>query len=446
MKPQGHLYRKMLRSAVLMLVLLAGLAVPAAAQTNGDAPSDQDKAIHYSLYYENYKNAGYEDALPDLLWILDHAPGYPSNNDRNFERAVVLYDSLAARADSPEETRQWLDSALVIFDTAVPRLEAIGAEVDAFIWTRDKGRFIQSHRDALSDREAEAFEAYRAMYEMDAMRTDPYYIQIIVNGLLRDQDFGGVFDMLDDIISRRGDDERVTTIVNQSKTYILENFPEELKDWLEDQITSNPDDVTLRLEALQIYTELDYEDESLETVEVLLEMANGAAADQFDDELLKRLYREALNAYVEAGATAEARGAFDKLQELGADLKAQDYFNMGSIQQQSDNFGAARNYYRQALEVDPNFTKAKQAIPNLYATAASSCGVTTREDKAVYWLIADAYASAGMGSQAATYLKYAPNAEDIFYTDKWTVGGTTSVSYTCRGLTISGSTQVRAGG
>ncbi len=436
----------MRNSAALLILLMAGLVQPALAQTNGDEPSDQDKAIHYSLYYENFKNGNYSDALPDLQWILQHAPGYPNNSDRNFERAVDLYDSLAVRADSPEQKRAWLDSALVIFDTAVPRLEAVGAEIDAFIWTRDKGRFIQGRRDALADRENEAFDAYRAMYEMDPMRTDPYYIGLLVNGQLRDRDFGGVFDTLDDIIEKRGEDPKITEIVDRTKKYILDNFPEELEEWLYDQIQDDPNNVTLLLQALQVYTDLDKEDEALETVQTLLGLANGEAADQFDDELLTSLYRQALAAYVAAGETEEARDAFQKLQGLGAEIKAQDYYNLGTLEQNAENYGTARTYFRQALNVDPNYTRAKQAIPNLYVTAVVSCGVSDRESKAVYWLIADAFSAAGMGSQASTYLQYAPNAEDIFYTDKWTVGGSTQASYSCRGLTISGTTTVRAGG
>ena len=69
--------------------------------------------------------------------------------------------------------------------------------------------------------------------------------------------------------------------------------------------------------------------------------------------------------------------------------------------------------------------------------------MSDREQKAVYWLIADAYRRAGMGGQASTYEQYAPNAEDIFYVKKWTKGQSTSVSYSCGGLTISGSTTVR---
>ncbi|NBC16604.1 MAG: hypothetical protein GVY18_04710, partial [Bacteroidetes bacterium] len=149
---------------VLLGLLVTGLvrAQPAAAQTSDEEISDQDKAIHYSLYYENYKNENYTDALSDLRWILDKAPAYPRNKDTNFERAVEIYEAMAERAESPEDSRAWLDSALVIFDTAVPRLEELGAEVDKFVWLRDKGRFIQTHKDELPDLQDQAIAAYRA--------------------------------------------------------------------------------------------------------------------------------------------------------------------------------------------------------------------------------------------------------------------------------------------
>ena len=427
--------------AVLSLLVVGIVhAQPAAAQTNGDEPSDEDKAIHYSLYYENFKNANYQDALPDLVWILDNAPGYPRNNDTNFERAVVLYDSLAARSDDPTQARSYLDSALVIYNTAVPTLQDVDAEVDAFIWMRNKGRFIQQNLEQLQDREDEAYEAYLAMYEMDPVRTDPYYIGVIINNYLRNRAYGDALDLMNAITEQRGDEEKIQQIVENAKGFI---DPEDLREFLEGQIAADPDNAELRLEALEVYNELELEDEALETVEVLTGMVE-ANPDAFEQKTKVDLYRQALDAYVQASQVAEAKAAFNKLEALGAEIKAQDYYNFGVIEQQANRFGSAKTYFDRALAADSDFTKARQAIPNLYATAASTCAPTDREGKAVWWLVSDAYARAGMNSQAATYLNYGPNKEDIFYTSKWTQGGTTSVSFSCNGLNISGTTTVRA--
>lgn len=427
---------------VLLGLLVTGLvrAQPAAAQTSDEEISDQDKAIHYSLYYENYKNENYTDALSDLRWILDKAPAYPRNKDTNFERAVEIYEAMSERAESPEDTRAWLDSALVIFDTAVPRLEELGAEVDKFVWLRDKGRFIQTHKDELPDLQDQAIAAYRAMYELEPERVNPYYLNVILNDYLSDQEFGEALDFMSELDETRGDESEVTQVIEDAKARI---DPEDLIDFLEDQIEADPDNIELRLQYLEAANELELEDEALETVNELLTLAD-EQPDEFTEDLLIDLYRQALDAHVKAGNVAEARSAFSQLEDLGAEMKAQDYYNMGVIEQQAENYGGAERYYRQALNRDSEFRPARVAIPSLYATAASACNASAeRETRAVYWLIADAYRNAGMASQANQYEQYGPSEEDKFYMDKWTEGESTTVTFTCRGLTISGSTIVR---
>ena len=68
-----------------------------------DAVDDQQKAVQYSLYYENYKNEAYREALPYLRWMLQCAPtfnGPGRTGERNFERAITTYEALAEQAES----------------------------------------------------------------------------------------------------------------------------------------------------------------------------------------------------------------------------------------------------------------------------------------------------------------------------------------------------------
>ena len=96
-----------------------------------------------------------------------------------------------------------------------------------------------------------------------------------------------------------------------------------------------------------------------------------------------------------------------------------------------------------AAEADPDFRQARVAIPNLYSTAVASCGVADREQAAVFWLIADEYSRIGDQDGVNRMATAYPSAEDIFYVTRWNTGESTQVSYTCRGMTISGTTTVR---
>ena len=88
---------------------------PATAQIT--RPDSTEVFTHYSLYWEHFKNGNYEDALPDLRWSLENAPESPYNDARNYERGVMLYDSLAARTDA--QRRSALDAVQAAFEAGV---------------------------------------------------------------------------------------------------------------------------------------------------------------------------------------------------------------------------------------------------------------------------------------------------------------------------------------
>ena len=148
--------------------------------------------------------------------------------------------------------------------------------------------------------------------------------------------------------------------------------------------------------------------------------------------------------YVEDGDNDRAIELFGQLSELpDIEMKSQDYFNMGLAHQDKEEYRTARDYYRKAVQADPQFTPAARAIPDLYSTVVARCGVADREQAAVFWLIADAYARIGDGAGATRMATAFPTAEDIFYVSRWNNGEPTQVSYSCGGLTISGTTTVR---
>lgn len=386
--------------------------------------------MHYSLYYENYKNENYEDALPDLLWILENEPGFPKARDVNFERGIDVYEALAESAESAEDKRMHLDSALVLFDRVVPTIKELGGDIDEFEWTRNKGRFIQEHLDVLDDLKGDAIQAYRKAYELDPTRLDPYYLDVIISDHYTTGDIGGALDFLRELKDARGEEEGVQDLIRK---YFAVIPPEEQIAFLEEELEKNPDNVEILTQLFDLYEQEGYHAEMMELAPRMREM-------EPTPEILRLLTR----LYIEDGEYEEAQAVFNELQTLsGGTLKAEDYHNMGIAQQEMGRFGDANRYYRQALEVNPEYRAALRAIADLYATAVASCGVPDREAKGVFWLVADAYQRAGDSAGYARYRAVFPNAEDIFYTSKWTEGSTTSVTYSCRGLTISGQTTVR---
>ncbi len=412
---------------VVFVVVGTTRTQPAAAQAGG---IDQEAAMHYSLYYENFKNENYQDALPDLHWILDNAPGFLKNKDTNFDRAVKVYEALAEQAESADEKRKHLDTVLELYDRAVPTIQGLGGEIDEFEWTRDKGRFIQRHLDALDDQKGVAIESYRKAYDLDPARLDAYYLDVILSDHYTNGDIGGALDFLRELNENRGEEEGVQNLIRK---YFAVIPPDEQITFLEEELEKKPDDVEVIQQLFGLYQEEGYHGK-------MMELAPKILALEPTSGVLRMLTRM----YIEDGDADKAVEVFTQMQNTpGVELIAQDYHNMGIAQQELDNFGEARDYYRHAAEVDPEYKPAQKAIADLYATAVSRCGVKDREEAAVFWLIADAYSRAGDGAGAARMRSAFPPAEDIFFMEKWTQGGTTTVSYSCRGLTISGSTTVR---
>ncbi len=397
---------------------------------NASPPDNRETRVHYSLYYENWKNKNWLDALPNLIWILENAPAFNRNTDINFERAVDIYEGLAIAEQDPAKKRAWFDSSLVIFDRAVPVLQSVDAEVDPFEWMRNKGRFIQTHIEHLGDKLPDLIDAYRAAYELDPMRINPYYLDVLINDLYQKADIGGALAFLRELQDIRGDEAEIENLIRK---YFVIIPPDEQIAFLEEQYAAEPDNAEVITQLFELYQQEAYRDRMLELAPKILTMEPSVST-------LRMLTRM----YVEDGDNERAFELFEQMKALpDVHLRAEDYYNIGLAHQDMENYREAYNHYQQALRADPDFSRAEAAIPNLYSTAVSACGVADREQAAVFWLIADAYARIGDSEGVRRMATAFPTAEDVFYVTRWTNGEPTQVSYSCRGLTISGTTTVR---
>ena len=134
-----------LMGIILSAFVLFGLSVqPALAQ---DSISQQDKAMHYSLYYESFKNNEFEAAKGDLEWIIENAPGFPKGDDRNFRRQYELYVGLADKTEQKEKQVAYLDTAATILTTAPKKMDSLDLTYDQFEWEIRKGRFLQEYQE-----------------------------------------------------------------------------------------------------------------------------------------------------------------------------------------------------------------------------------------------------------------------------------------------------------
>lgn len=409
------------------LIIIAALPVCIRAQ---NTLGDQETRIHYSLYYENFKNENFRDALPDLVWILYNAPGFSRNNDTNFKRAIQTFQALANAEEDPTKKRVWLDSALVHYERVIPVLSELDAEYDPFIWTRNKGRFIQTNINELVDQSTNMMAAYQAAYEMEPKRIDPYYLDVIISNKYQKGDIGGTLDFLRELKDRRGDEESIDALIRK---YFVVIPPDEQIAFLEEQYEDDPENAELVTQLFELYQQEAYREKMLGLADKILALEPTPATLR----VLTRMY-------IEDGNNEQAIETFRQMEAMpNVEIRPQDYYNLGLAYQDMEDFRQARQYFQSSMEVDPDFQPARVAIPNLYSIAANSCGIADREQAAVFWVIADWYARVGDQDGVKRMSAAFPTAEDIFYVARWDNGESTDVSYTCRGMTISGTTTVR---
>ena len=125
------------------------------------------------------------------------------------------------------------------------------------------------------------------------------------------------------------------------------------------------------------------------------------------------------------GKSNEAIGFYEQAISLEKDgfKKSKLYYRVATKLKAKGNYGAARNYYRKALALNPSNGRPYLAIAAMYASSANSCGDTTFNKRAVYWLAADEARKAArvdptLSSASAqsveSYSAKAPTKADIF--------------------------------
>ncbi len=413
------------------LLLIAVSTTPAQAQDS--EPSKQEKLMHYSLYYESYKNDNFESAQSDLLWILENAPGTPDGDDDNYRRVVKLYEGLAEQASDEEKRRAYLDTAATHLTSAIDKMEKQGIEYEPYKWERLKGRFVEQHQGSLPDVKGlkSAAAHYRKAFKLAPKELNPYYIQQVLRSYLENNKIQRALDFANMVEAKRGDDKEVAKMVSSVREDVFGKNPQAKIKYLEGQVEQNPDSTQLLTELFNAYNQ----------------QGNVAKASKLSKRLMKmepsaETVREIAQMRLEDGRPKAAIKAYDRAVKQGAELKAEDYFNRGIAYQKMGRLTKARQGYRKAIDMKKDFGQAYIAIGDLYARAVNKCSGSEmkRSDKAVYWAAVDKYQQAKQidpsvssiaNSKIQTYRKVFPTKEDIFYRESWERGSTITVDYGC---------------
>ncbi|GMQ80872.1 MAG: hypothetical protein BMS9Abin05_0301 [Rhodothermia bacterium] len=416
-------------SLVFGTFLMSGIAAGPVRAQNPCEADDNTIRMNYSLYAEYWRNKSFDSSLPYLRWILKCAPGFPSGSDRNYRRAVDVYEGIGMASEDPDVRRTYLDSALYIHDVAVPNLQDAGIKADPFKWMFNKGRFMQSHAEALEDIQHEVGGVYRQAFEIDASRLEPYYINFIISDLvLRDHKTDAI-EFMDVAEEAYKGNSEYSDMIKEWRGRLFTS-PEERIEFLRSQLEDDPDNVELVSNLFNLYIDEEMRDMVYDLAPRLMELDPTA-----------RTFRLVAKMRLDDGDTDGAIKLYNQSLEIdgGQDAAREVYFNIGIAHQQEGRLSRARTSYRQALRVDNDFGEALMAIGDLYVASVQACGSFEREDRAVYWLAADYFerarrlddrVSAQVRSRISTISQLFPTAEDKFFKN-WTPGDSYRIDYGC---------------
>ncbi len=423
MKALNHLTHglRSLWSALLLLLLGTG---PLLAQ--GQIP--QEVLVNYSLAAEYFKNGDCESATPYLRWLITNHPT-TYQGERTLRRAAECYQSLAdiaKEAENEELRTAYMDSAITVFETAVPTLKDGGDSPNEVKWAIDFGNFLLKYRADFPDRDAEAVTHFVHAFELDKT-VDAYYPRLIVQEYTRLEMKQDAVDFMDLAEPHYTDNADLMGFFEQSRNTLFKS-PEERIGFLEGRLEKDPNNVEVATELFNLYRALEMSEKMEGMGQKLLAMEPSA-----------RVYRLLAELKYENGEYAEAITLNEQALELvGEDVTTQRdiRYNMALSNYELNRLQAARSQARQAIRLDASFGRAHMLIGDVYAKSVTGSAFD-REDRAVYWLVMDYYERAKRADESLTsaanskisrYRGAMPSTEDKFFKG-WKAGQSYAINY-----------------
>lgn len=424
------------RILLTMITILAGVSSVLAQCKEFKWPEDKKKAEEcVAVWGDAMKTGGnLKSAVPSFQWMLTNAPQW---NTKLYIDGVTLYDKLADAETDPAKKKVLVDSLLMLFDL---RVKNCGDEVNVL-----NRKAFASYKFNIKNKEAlpGLLALYDKVYEisgtnvtdanivayMTTVKANQVYLKSVTDEQIL-QRYDKIISLVDTKIAAaktpadadklRGYKDAVDALligmVKVDCDFVKKNLAPKFK--------QNPDDVALAKKIFKFMLEGKCTDDPLW-------LDAGEAIHKHSTEkdfgLLKAL-----------AAANIAKGDYDRAEVLLKEalamthLKGQDRAEaqryMGSIEAKKKNYGAAREYFRQAIAADPSDKESWEKIGDLYYNSADDCAKlkAKAEDRLVYLAAYEMYQKSGNTAAMARAKAQFPSKEEIFELN-WQRGSTQRV-------------------
>jgi len=415
----------------LIFALLLGLNV-------GFAQSNEECTIKLSLMTESAKAKNYEAAYEPFMALRKDCP--------KFNRAIYTYGEKILKHkiknSSGTEKTAFINDLIKMYDERMLN----------FASKSPKGEFLSKqcqlrydNKDALGLSDEQLFDCFDAAYKADkdsfkSAKSLYVYFKLTVNlfdsGKKTDQQLFDKYDdvsdkietetaynskKLNELITKENGGTALATKEKKRKKFygqMIEAF---------DKVQSGVDGELgprAKCENLIPLYQKDYEANKGNAVWLQRAMnklySKGCKSDPMFVKIVKQknsIEPNAKTAYYLYIITGEQQ-YFDQTLQLETDpfKKAKLYNTIAADFKKSGSYGKARQYFQEALKLNPSNVNPHLYIANMYASSANNCGTDNFNKRAVFWLAAKEARKAGAaGSKyVSSYMAKAPTKSEIF--------------------------------
>lgn len=422
----------------LLSVLLIGLNFSQAQQ-------DEECMAKLSIFHESVKAKNFDAAYEPWMEVRNKCPKF--NNAIYVDGEKILDHKIENSSGAEKEAfitdliNLWKERG-IHFPTKTPKGE----------YAAQACQLLYDNKDIMHQSKEELYDRFDAAYKLDKKTfTNPKSLYTYFSLMVDLYDSGkksaaDLFNKYDDVVEKvegevQNYSEKLNRLIEKDSTGAsFTNKEKQYKRFYEsylnayDQISEG---IGKKLgdrancENLIPLYQKDFEENKTNTV--WLQRAAGKMSEKecTDDPLFFKL----VNAYHELSPSANSAYYLGILKDKEGKSNDAISFYKQAISLESDNFkkaklnrriaqklkdkrnyGEARNFFRQALKLNPSDRSSHISIAAMYAASANDCGDSQFDKRAVYWLAADEARKAGSaGAQSVErYMALAPQKSEIF--------------------------------
>ncbi len=431
---------------LLFTLLFLGLNISFAQETN-----EEDMAS-LSIMTEYAKAKNYDAAYEPFMELRKRNP--------KFNRAIYVYgerilDHKTKKSTGAEKVaftndllKLWEERAMY-YESKTPKGE----------FAAKACQLMFNNKDILNKTDVELYECFDAAYNLDkATFKNPKSLYTYFSLMVDLYDAGNkpakdLFNKYDDVVEKAEDEvkyysEKLNKLIEKEDTGTdltskEKRYKKSYSSYLSayDKIASSIDSKLgerANCENLIPLYQKDFEENKTNALWLQRAAGRMSAKDCTGDPLFFKL----VNAYHELSPSAnsayylgilkdkegkpnEAFKFYEQALSLETDSfkKSKLAYKIGTILKKKGRFGQARGYFRSALKLNPSNGRPHLAIAAMYAKSANSCGDSSFNKRAVFWLAAQEASKAGRvdptlkkhaAQSARSYNDKAPSKSDIF--------------------------------